>query len=60
MQIPVKAKIINISLALLILFKLVLSFIQQARISLDGDMASIIVPSKSYEKVMQDPFALSV
>lgn len=59
-QIPVKAKIINISLVLLILFKLVLSFIQQARISLDGDMASIIVPSKSYEKVMQDPFALSV
>ena len=53
-------KIINIVLGVLILSKLALSFIQQARISLDGDLASIVVPSESYKKVMKDPLGLNV
>ena len=35
-------------------------FIQQGRISLDGDMCSIIIPSESYKPVMKDPFAVNV
>ncbi len=53
-------KIINIVLGVLILSKLALSFIQQARISLDGDLASIVVPSESYKTVMKDPLGLNV
>ena len=36
-----------------------LTFIQQGRISLDGDMC-IIIPSESYKPVMKDPFAVNV
>ncbi|HNP47468.1 MAG TPA: hypothetical protein PKL85_01470 [Bacteroidia bacterium] len=55
-----KTKTVSILLGIIIVAKLFLTFIQQGRISLDGDMCSIIIPSESYKPVMKDPFAVNV
>lgn len=36
------------------------SFVQHYQLGLDGDLASIVVPSTHYQKVLEDPFGLSV
>ncbi len=45
---------------LLLLADLVFSFVQHKQLSLDGDMAGIIVPSKAYQTVLHDPFGMNV
>ncbi len=44
---------------LLLLADIVYSFIQHYHLPLDGDMASIIMPSDGYKQLMSDPFGLS-
>ncbi|MCF8243781.1 MAG: hypothetical protein K9J37_02305 [Saprospiraceae bacterium] len=36
------------------------SYMQHLHIPLDGDMAAIVLPAENYQKVLQDPFGLSV
>jgi hypothetical protein len=51
---------LNYILILLVVADLVFSFVQHKQLALDGDMAGIIVPSKSYETVLHDPFGMNV
>lgn len=44
----------------LLLLDIVYSFHQHTQVELDGDMASVALPSPSYRKVLEDPFGLSV
>jgi hypothetical protein len=50
----------NFFLILLLLTDVCISFFQHIHFSLDGDMASIIVFSGGYTKVLHDPFGLTV
>lgn len=44
---------------LFLILDVVYSFVQHAQTYLDGDMANIVMPSPSYNKVLTDPFGLS-
>ncbi|MDF2454042.1 MAG: hypothetical protein K0R51_35 [Cytophagaceae bacterium] len=46
--------------AALLLLDIAYSFHQHTQVELDGDMASVALPSPSYQKVLEDPFGLSV
>ncbi len=46
--------------AVLLLVDIAYSFHQHTQVELDGDMASVALPSPSYRKVLEDPFGLSV
>ncbi len=46
--------------AALLLLDIVYSFHQHTQVELDGDMASVALPSPSYRKALEDPFGLSV
>ncbi|MBC7487481.1 MAG: hypothetical protein H7282_12090 [Cytophagaceae bacterium] len=46
--------------ATLLLLDVAYSFHQHTQVELDGDMASVALPSPSYRKVLEDPFGLSV
>ena len=46
--------------AAFLLLDVVYSFHQHAQVELDGDMASVALPSPSYRKVLEDPFGWSV
>ncbi|MDB5257580.1 MAG: hypothetical protein JWM14_2275 [Chitinophagaceae bacterium] len=46
--------------AAFLLLDVVYSFHQHTQVELDGDMASVALPSPSYRKVLEDPFGLSV
>lgn len=47
-------------LALLVLADLIYSFIQFGRFPLDGDIASVVVPSEAYQRVLSDPFGFGL
>lgn len=49
---------LNISLIILFIIDIVISFYQYYYIPLDGDMSAIIVPSSQFQKMMQDPFGM--
>jgi hypothetical protein len=53
-------RILYPALLLFICADLVYSFMQHYHCSLDGDMASIILPGENYRSVMKDPLGLSV
>lgn len=53
-------KIVFILLAILLLSDLGYSFYQFYQMPLDGDLIPIVVPSIHYQKVLTDPFGLSV
>jgi len=53
-------KNLHFVLLLLLIIDVSYSFIQHLNTDLDGDMADIIVPSHWYQKVLDDPFGLSV
>ena len=53
-------RIVYILFVLFLLSDIVFSFIQHFHVSLDGDMASIIMPSKAYQAVLDDPFGMNV
>lgn len=46
--------------AVLLVLDIAYSFHQHTQVELDGDMASVSLPSPSYRKVLEDPFGLSV
>ena len=56
----VSNKNIYILLLLLFLIDVGYSFIQHFYVSLDGDIAAIVMPSKEYQQVLKDPFAWKV
>ncbi len=53
-------KLFRIGLIFFILFELCFTFAQHYHISLDGDMAAIVVPSNGYSTVLHDPFGMNV
>ena len=48
----------HISLFILFIIDIVISFYQYYYIPLDGDMAAIIVPSPQFQIMMHDPFGI--
>ena len=50
----------TIFLLLFLLLDAGYSFVQHLHVPLDGDMTAIILPTDSYQKVLQDPFGLGV
>ncbi len=61
---PTSKTILQRSFPLLLLAFLLIdtgySFIQHLHMPLDGDLAAIVVPASWYQKVLEDPFGLSV
>lgn len=51
---------LNISYVLLLLLQLTYSFFQHYGEPLDGDMAGVILPTKAYVQVLEDPLGWSV
>ncbi|RPD49999.1 hypothetical protein DNI29_04170 [Hymenobacter sediminis] len=47
-------------LALFVLLDLLYSFIQNYQLPLDGDLAAIVLPGSTYQRVLQDPFGWAV
>ena len=53
-------KLYKILLVIILLFIVAFSFKRYSLFPLDGDMAAIILPDKSYQTVLKDPFGMNV
>jgi len=47
-------------LVVFIIAEIIFSFVQHYHISLDGDLANIVLPDPGYQKVLDDPFGVNV
>jgi hypothetical protein len=54
-----KGKILKTILALLLVADICYSFRQHYHMTLDGDLATVVLPSEGCEKVLKDPFGFS-
>jgi hypothetical protein len=54
------SKIFKIAVIIFLLFEIVFSFRRHFYFPIDGDLPSIVVPSKNYQTVLHDPFGLNV